>query len=252
VWALIIFFIFALYLVEGAVIGDVLLPLFAHVTNVPSWVWNFLGDALSKYFSGRPLMLKVGSTALKRIRSLRGSEPYNEACYQQMHPLLAAISRLNYANLASTPQIIEDEFKSKRLAPGLTALLCKRTQSYFEFREVLPTGLKLVLHHRPHRKIYVQIDRKRFMPDIVAKVRSIKPELFEGTLGVEFAGERGIDCGRPRREFFTTGDSSSIHRTTACSRSSGTTSTGSRSTYSRRHRSWRSSSDWPYSTRTSS
>jgi hypothetical protein len=43
------------------------------------------------------------------------------------------------------------------------------------------------------------------VPDIIAKLCGIKPEVLGGTLRIEFVDKRGIDCGGPRREFFMMG-----------------------------------------------
>jgi ubiquitin-protein ligase E3 A len=211
-----LFFIFSYYLADVEVRDSVLLPLLAHVADLPPWASNLLNNELSKHFSVRAQMLALGAAALKEITSARGFNPYDEASYQGIRPLLALISRLHRANLASIRQIPEGEFKSESLAARLkaskelTALLRKRTHSYFEFHEVLPTGfkiraLKLVLRHHKRGDFCLPIDRKCFVPDILEKLRGIKPEVLKRGLRVEFVGERALDCGGPRREFFTMG-----------------------------------------------
>jgi hypothetical protein len=82
----------------------------------------------------------------------------------------------------------------------LTALLRKPTHSFFEFHELLPTrfkigALKLVLCHQKRSNVCIQMDRKCFVPNILAKLHGVNPEVLEGRLRVEFTGERRIDCG---------------------------------------------------------
>jgi hypothetical protein len=213
---LMVFFIFSYYLADRDVLDDVLLPLYGHLSSLPTWASNFLNDALSKHFSVRAQMLTIARTALKRIASARGFNAYDETSYQRIRPILAFISRLHRANLASTRQIPESEFKSETLAARLktskelTAMLRKQTHTYFEFHEVLPTAfkiraLKLVLRHHARRVFPIKIDRRRFVADILEQFRGINPRTVQGKLRIEFAGEPGIDCGGPRREFFTLG-----------------------------------------------
>jgi hypothetical protein len=182
-----------------------------HVASLRAWARGVLLSTLTRYPSIVLEMVNLSRAILTALVGGRRFSPYGDEANVRVRPVLAFIDLMHRANLSCAKPLADRHFQCPELARRLRPAeelrrLHEEEPAYLDFHCALPLDFKLRLLdavcERAMRRLSITVRREILPLEIIRVMGELRSPV---ALSVNFAGEPGIDCGGPRREFFQQG-----------------------------------------------